>query len=618
MNINFRSTFHLVSFAVLALAASSSFAQLGRARTLPSEPMEFEDMPPAPAYSHATSSALIVPMGGFTSYQINVDGLGQNIVGDAANEPSMTIDPLNPNNIAVGWRQFDSVTSNFRQGGYAYSTNGGISWTFPGVLTNNLFRSDPVLATTDTGFFHYNSLQESFFSDEFGSTNHGQAWNLLGPATGGDKQWITVDATGGQGNAFVYQYWSTAGNNYGGRQFSRSTNGGSTWMNPINIPHSFIWGTLDVNPQGDLYLCGVSTTDSSFWVARSSNAKDGGVTPTFNMATNMSLGGDILWNPPVNPAGLGGQVWIACDKSGSGNIYLLSTTDRNNQNHGDVMFSRSTDGGATWSTPLRVNDDPVNQGKYHWFGTMSVSPSGRIDASWLDTRNDSGNTLSQLYYSYSIDGGVTFSPNIAVSPAFNPLVGWPQQNKIGDYMAMKSDENGAAIVYPATFNNEEDIYFVRVDVAPRVVLPTSFSFFRGVLVTGQLGSLFREDGDYLVAKGGFVANLNEPPLQVIVDGTSSLLAPSGLSFKCVSMSNVNALQQQTSLYNFVTGQYELVDSRQMTMSNQTVTVTGSGNLTRFVDQSSGKVRVKLAYKQTGFVPTVWTASIDQTNWTVTP
>src|SRR5215510_8289190 len=80
------------------------------------------------------------------SYQVNVGANGKNIAGDAANEPSLCIDPANPNRIAIGWRQFDHVTNDFRQAGWAYSTNAGISWKFPGVLEPGTFRSDPVLA----------------------------------------------------------------------------------------------------------------------------------------------------------------------------------------------------------------------------------------------------------------------------------------------------------------------------------------------------------------------------------------------------------------------------------------------------------------------------------------
>ena len=70
--------------------------------------------------------------------------MGNNIVGDAANESSIAVDPTNGNKMTIGWRQFNTVNSNFRQGGWGYTTDGGIHWTFPGVLQNNVFRSDPV------------------------------------------------------------------------------------------------------------------------------------------------------------------------------------------------------------------------------------------------------------------------------------------------------------------------------------------------------------------------------------------------------------------------------------------------------------------------------------------
>src|SRR5204863_2195356 len=110
----------------------------------------------------------------------------------------------------------------------------------------------------------------------------------------------------------------------------------------------------------------------------------------------------------------------------------------------------------------RVNDEPNNTIKCHWFGTFAVEPKGRIDSVWLDSRNAVNNTDSQLFYSYSTDGGVTWSANVAVSPAFNPFLGYPMQNKIGDYMTIVSDNTGGDVIYPATFNNEEDVYYVRV------------------------------------------------------------------------------------------------------------------------------------------------------------
>ncbi len=56
----------------------------------------------------------------------------------------------------------------------------------------------------------------------------------------------------------------------------------------------------------------------------------------------------------------------------------------------DVRFSRSTDGGVSWSPSIKINDD-IGTNAYQWFGTMSVAPNGRIDVVWLDTRDNPGN-----------------------------------------------------------------------------------------------------------------------------------------------------------------------------------------------------------------------------------
>ena len=99
------------------------------------------------------SPRMISQYGVFTSYQVNVDANGNNIVGDAANECAISVDPTNGNKMTIAWRQFNDVTSNFRQGGWGYTTDAGIAWTFPGVLQNNVFRSDPVTKSDETGQF---------------------------------------------------------------------------------------------------------------------------------------------------------------------------------------------------------------------------------------------------------------------------------------------------------------------------------------------------------------------------------------------------------------------------------------------------------------------------------
>jgi hypothetical protein len=457
------------SALILLFGAAAAFGQAAPGQTLATQHLEKYEDAPMYIFRAESSAAMSSQHGPFTSHQVNVGVTGQNITLDAANEPSIAVDPTNPNKMTIGWRQFDSVFSNFREAGWGYTTNGGESWTFPGVLEDNVFRSDPVLASNATGNFFYLSLGSALFTDLWRSLNGGQFWTRLGPATGGDKQWFTIDTTNSPGRGFQYQWWSTAGNNFPGRQFSRSTDGGLTWMDPVSVPHEIVWGTLDVNSNGDLFLGGVDSgvgPAEKIWCVRSTNAKIAAVTPTFDLATPVNLGGNVIAGAVINPAGIVGQLYVAVDRSGStthNNVYLLASLRRYFVGNGtDVMFSRSTDNGQTFSAPQRVNDDPINPNKWHWFGTFSVAPDGRLDAVWLDTRNASNNTDSQLFYSYSRDGGNTWSANVAVSEPFNPLIGYPNQNKMGDYMTIVSDLRGGNVAYCATFNGEQDIYYVRV------------------------------------------------------------------------------------------------------------------------------------------------------------
>jgi hypothetical protein len=190
--------------------------------------------------------------------------------------------------------------------------------------------------------------------------------------------------------------------------------------------------------------------------------------PVFDFVTAVDLGGVTSgWrtNSP-NPDGLLGQVWIAVDPTVSGptagNVYILSSVDTPGDDPLDVTFVRSVDGAKSFSAPVRINDDPTDGNAWQWFGTMSVAPNGRIDVVWNDTRNGESFRFSELMYSYSIDGGNTWAPNETVTPVFDSHLGWPNQNKLGDYYHMISDDTGADLAYAATFNGEQDVYYVRL------------------------------------------------------------------------------------------------------------------------------------------------------------
>src|SRR6476469_4449910 len=477
MRSSIASHARLLPFLILLIALPGALAQLAPVRPAPLNGLlETYDNPPAAPRQIESSPRMISQFGVFTSYQVDVDQNGQNILGDAANECPISVDPTNSNRMTIAWRQFNDVTSNFRQGGWGYTTDGGVHWTFPGILQNNVFRSDPVPKSDEIGQFFYLSLQsnvqQSFFCDDlWRSTNGGQTWVEQSPdrgGGGGDKQWLTIDQTNGPGHGFQYQSDDGINCSGGGVQFQRSTNGGVTWQNPITIPHAPVYGTLDVDTNGNLFIGGEGST---FFCVRSSNAQIGSQTPTFDRSTSVNMGG-FIGRGGINPAGLDGMVFLAVYRSGTAtnnNIYMLASVVPSGRSTTDVMFVRSTDGGLTFSAPLRINDDPVNPSKWHWFGTFSVAPNGRLDAVWYDSRNAANNTDSQLFYSWSTDAGVTWSSNVAVSNAFNPSEGYPNQNKIGDYITIVSDLTGGNVAYSATFNfnpsrnqHEEDIYYVRV------------------------------------------------------------------------------------------------------------------------------------------------------------
>lgn len=421
----------------------------------------------SPAYTYSTNEILTV--------QVNIDEEGLNKLEDAANEPSMAINPLNRDQIVIGWRQFDHISSNFRQAGYAYSSDGGTSWNNTGVIEPGIFRSDPVLDSDSQGNIYYNSLShdanDNFVCHIYISSNGGISWDSKLYAAGGDKQWMTIDKSYGSSNGYIYEMWTYAYGLCAPMSFVRSTDKGISFEECVMVPEQLYWGTLAVGRTGDLFIGGINslywnTNNETFVVAKSTTAKDSASLVTWDHSVRVNLDGSLGYGVGPNPGGILGQTWITVDTSGSesdGNVYLLASIERASISDPlDVMFSRSTDGGLTWIDPVRVNDD-LGLDAWQWFGTMSVAPNGRIDVVWLDTRDDPANGyLSALYYSYSSDAGDTWAPNIKLSELFDPHIGWPDQRKMGDYFHMISDNGGANLAWAATLNGEQDVYHSRI------------------------------------------------------------------------------------------------------------------------------------------------------------
>ncbi|HXV75905.1 MAG TPA: hypothetical protein VD788_06245, partial [Candidatus Polarisedimenticolaceae bacterium] len=380
-----RSAWRVVGCLIVIAGALATRA--GQPQTLPVEGHREQTGDPwAPVWRERQlrSTPARVARGNFVSVQVNVDAAGNNIVGDAANEPSIAIDPTVPANIVIGWRQFDTVASNFRQAGYAYSRDAGQSWVFPGVLQPGQFRSDPVLAADAAGTFYYYSLSTVTTVEMFVSNDKGASWLGPFPAFGGDKEWMIADLSTSPAAGQIFALWNSQFTCCApGTDFTRSSDGGFNYDGPFAMPVKVKWGTLDTADDGRLFVVGSdlnTTAVPSHYVMRSTNAPDPGVAPVFELTTPVDLGGTTVAGGPPNPGGLLGQVWIAADRnSRPGYVYVLASVNPPGSDPLDVRFVRSTNYGQSWSPSSRVNDLPPLATAYQWFAAMSVAPNGRID-----------------------------------------------------------------------------------------------------------------------------------------------------------------------------------------------------------------------------------------------
>lgn len=114
-------------------------------------------------------------------------------------------------------------------------------------------------------------------------------------------------------------------------------------------------------------------------------------------------------------------------------LYLVWADDRNGDL--DIMFMRSTDGGDSWSDPLRLNEDDVGNARSQKWPRVQVGPDGRVGVAWYDYRHDLRDVpeddvefflgdLNDVYYAVSEDDGVNFSADLrATSVSINRRIG---------------------------------------------------------------------------------------------------------------------------------------------------------------------------------------------------
>jgi hypothetical protein len=158
---------------------------------------------------------------------------------------------------------------------------------------------------------------------------------------------------------------------------------------------------------------------------------------------------------------------LVCDINQSspyrGNLYVAymnsTATDM------DIFFRKSTDGGDTWSSPLRLNDDTQGNGCDQFHPWLSLDETGRIHAIFYDRRLDAGrNLLFDLYYTSSTDGGLTWSPNeritsVSSDPSHAALAGL-----IGEYIGLSAWHDQVQMAWTDTRNGNQDVFSGRMQI----------------------------------------------------------------------------------------------------------------------------------------------------------
>ncbi len=149
----------------------------------------------------------------------------------------------------------------------------------------------------------------------------------------------------------------------------------------------------------------------------------------------------------------------------------------------DVLFSKSTDGGASWSQPVRVNTDPVGNGRHQFFPEVTSDGIILDIGPYFDNRLDP--MKLDVFLARSTDQGVTFTEQRVTDVSSNPNTNeFPNNNFIGDYLGLDVSETS---VYPAWTdfrNGTQDVFIKRLPADPNG-LRVGIGIDRAVLTGGQ-------------------------------------------------------------------------------------------------------------------------------------
>jgi hypothetical protein len=371
--------------------------------------------------------------------------------------------------------------STYSQGVYV-STNGGLNWYGTDIMPNcPIGASDPAPAIDKNGTFVFTTLNTAVTNNAMigqYSINYGVNWSSPFTIPGGgpsDKNMTaTDDVPTSPFYGRTYTVWTKWTSPYP-IMISYTTNGGVSWSSAaqINSPSVLSQGCdVVVGPGGVVYVTWSkqSTVSTGCGFAKST---DGGVTWSVNetafSVTGMRSSSFNGWGVRVNDFPR-----MAVDKSGgpnNGRIYIVDC-EKNSPPAGsdpDVVLHRSTDGGATWMTRVRVNQDVANNGKVQFFPAVCIDGSGGVNVIYYDNRNyPSVGDSCETFVSRSIDGGSTFTDILVSDHRWKPQGEPGLGSYMGDYIGITA---GNGKVWPFWFDNKSgsfQAWTAPIDLGPSI------------------------------------------------------------------------------------------------------------------------------------------------------